>query len=59
MGRGVDATATMHALGGIDAPQPPLIQEGDLSISSSFHRTHVYYGKVVIALIIKGEFFCR
>ena len=27
-------------LGGIDAPLPPLIQEGELSISR-FHRTYV------------------
>ena len=36
MGRGVDDTVAVSAFGGIDAPQPPLIQEGELSISSLF-----------------------
>ena len=30
IGWDVEATAMEHALGGIDAPQPPLIQEGEM-----------------------------
>ena len=58
MGRGVDAAVTVPTFGFIDAPQPPLIQEGELSISSlsvlmllkkgagdQFHHQPLYYVK--------------
>ena len=41
-GGGVDVTAMVHALGGIDAPQPPLIQEGEVSISRLFSSFSLY-----------------